>query len=132
MEYLILVIRNVQKKCKNSFANCQNVSQIASCEHLIRALVRRGKYVLRAFYQTFLEIHTSLIAVLLLRVKVLFFVSFFNFMVRACKIHILENIGVLFDSNSICHSNEKDVVKVLWVFSITKAKFVLFSQLDFA
>ena len=35
MKYLILAICNFQKKCKNSFRNCQNASQIANCEWLI-------------------------------------------------------------------------------------------------
>ena len=39
MKYLILAIRNFQKKCKNSFANCQNASQITNCERLIRTLL---------------------------------------------------------------------------------------------
>ena len=38
MKYLILAIRNFQEKCKNSFANCQNILQIANCKPLIRTL----------------------------------------------------------------------------------------------
>ena len=38
MKYLILKIHNFQKKCKNSFANCQNASQIVNCKGLIRTL----------------------------------------------------------------------------------------------
>ena len=43
MKYLILLIRNFQKKYNKSFANYQNTLQIANCEWLIRTLA--GKVI---------------------------------------------------------------------------------------
>ena len=44
MKYLILAIRNFQKKYTNSLANCQNASQIVNYERLIWTLQKVSTY----------------------------------------------------------------------------------------